>query len=428
MDRIRIQGGNSLCGEVEISGSKNATLPIMVAALLGETASEIRNVPQLRDVDTMANMLRYVGAEVTQEGDVLHIDPAGFNVAEAPYDMVRKMRASIYVLGPMLARLRKAKVSMPGGCVIGPRPIDIHIRGIKALGADVNLEPGYVNASGEHLRGGEVSLEGPSGSSVGATCNVMMVAALTPGTSILRSAAREPEVVDLADFLNAMGANIEGAGSTTITVNGVDALHGAEYSIIPDRIEAGTFLSAAAITGGETVIKKCLPEQLEAVITKIQEIGVPVETNDTTIKVSPAERFHPIAIRTLPYPGFPTDMQAQFMALLALVKGESTITETIFPKRFMHCAELRRMGVDIKVTNGTAHITGVDSIGGAPVMASDLRASAALVLAGLAAKGETEILRVYHIDRGYERIEEKLQKIGAEIIRFDPAKQHKNQQ
>lgn len=422
MDRIRINGAKPLYGEVSISGSKNAALPMMTAALLADSPCVIHNIPRLRDIDTMANMLRFVGAEVEQKDDTLFIDPRNFNHAEAPYDMVRKMRASIYVLGPMLAKLRRARVSMPGGCVIGQRPIDIHIRGIKALGAEVTMEPGYINTNGEHLHGGAVSLEGPFGSSVGATCNMVMVAVLTPGTTILRGAAREPEVVDLVEFLNSMGARIKGAGSSKITIEGVDSLHGAEYSIIPDRIEAGTFMIAFAITKGEGIIKGCDADHLDAVITKIEEMGVRVDKMPEGLKISIPGEFQPLTIRTAPYPGFPTDMQAQFTALLSLIKGKSIVTDTIFQERYIHCAELRRMGADLMISGGSVYINGVEKLGGAPVMASDLRASAALVLAGLAAEGTTEILRVYHIDRGYEQIEKKLQKIGADIVRFDPAK------
>lgn len=425
MDRIVIHGGKPLRGEVRVSGSKNATLPIMVSALLADSPSVIKNVPKLRDIDTMAQMLRFVGAEVEQNDDVLTIDPRGFNGWQAPYDMVRKMRASIYVLGPMIARLRRAQVALPGGCVIGHRPIDIHLRGIQALGAKVTLEYGDVVAVADELKGADVSLEGPFGSSVGATCNMMMVASLAKGTTVLRSAACEPEVVDLANFLNSMGARISGAGTSTITIEGVDSLHGSSYSVIPDRIEAGTFLTAVAITGGDAIVRGCRVEHLEAVITKLQEIGVSLETLDDGVRVFVQNELRPVSIRTMPYPGFPTDMQAQFTALLSVVKGESVVKETVFPERFMHCAELRRMQADIRVSGGSAIIRGVEKLRGAYVMASDLRASASLVVAGLAAEGKTEILRVYHIDRGYERIEEKLQQLGADIYRYDPAKLHK---
>ncbi|MCD6386686.1 UDP-N-acetylglucosamine 1-carboxyvinyltransferase [Candidatus Sumerlaeota bacterium] len=425
MDRIVIHGGKPLKGEVRVSGSKNATLPIMVSALLAETPSIIKNVPKLRDIDTMAHLLRYVGAEVEQKGDTLIIDPRGFERWKAPYDMVRKMRASIYVLGPMIARLHRAQVAMPGGCVIGHRPIDIHLRGIQALGAKVSMEYGDVVATAQELKGAEVSLEGPYGSSVGATCNMMMAAALAKGTTVLRSAACEPEVVDLANFLNAMNARITGAGTPTITIEGVDSLQGTSYNVIPDRIEAGTFLTAVAITRGDAIVRGCRAEHLEAVITKLREIGVSLEILDDGIRVFVQGELRPVSIRTMPYPGFPTDMQAQFTALLSLVKGESIVKETVFPERFMHCAELRRMQADISVSAGSAIIRGVEKLRGAYVMASDLRASASLVVAGLAAEGKTEILRVYHIDRGYERIEEKLQQLGADIYRYDPAKMHK---
>ncbi len=426
MDRILITGGKKLEGEVHVSGSKNAMLPIMVAALLAESPSTIRNVPGLKDIDTMAGVLRFVGAEVAQSDGVLTIDPSGFKHTEAPYDMVRKMRASIYVLGPMIGRLKRAKVSLPGGCVIGQRPIDIHVRGLRALGADVTIGDGYINAHTSRLKGATVSMEGPSGSSVGATCNVLMMATLAQGTTVLKNAAIEPEVTDLVNFLSAMGAQISGAGSPTLTIQGVDTLHGVEYEVIADRIEAGTYMTAIAATHGEGVIHGCRYEHMEAVINKLQEIGVNVEQVSNGVSVRADGALKPVTIRTMPYPGFPTDMQAQLTALLCTVSGESIVTETIFPERFMHCAELRRMGAEIIVSNGKAIIHGHGNLAGAPVMASDLRASAALVVAGLAAQGTTEILRVYHIDRGYERIEEKLQMLGADIRRYDPAQNHKH--
>lgn len=422
MDRIVVRGGKALKGEVFISGSKNATLPLMVAALLADSPSTIKNVPQLKDVDTMTEVLRYVGAKVERHNDTLYIDPRDFKVAEARYDMVRKMRASIYVLGPMLARLRRARVSLPGGCVIGQRPIDLHLKGISALGVEINKEGGYINARAEKLIGCDVSLAGQFGSSVGATCNVMMTATLAKGTTILRSAAREPEVIELANFLNSMGARIHNAGTSTITIEGVNNLHGATYSVIPDRIEAGTFMTAIAITRGDALLRNCRLDHLDAVTNKLQEIGIAVEPADDGARVYVPSELRPTTIITAPYPGFPTDMQAQFTALLSLVKGESIVKEAIFLERFLHCQELRRLGADILVSGNMAKINGVEKLSGAPVMASDLRASAALVVAGLAAEGETEILRVYHIDRGYERIEQKLHQLGADIYRYDPAK------
>lgn len=428
MDRIIIHGGKPLSGEVFISGSKNSTLPIMIAALLGNSPSTIKNVPQLRDVETMANVLRYVGAKVDWQGDTLHIDPSNFSIAEAPYDMVRKMRASIYVLGPMVAKLRRARVSFPGGCVIGQRPINLHLKGISALGVEITKEKGYINARADKLEGADISLAGEFGSSVGATCNVMMAATLAKGTTIIRCAAREPEVVELANFLNAMGARIYHAGSSTIFIEGVSELHGTTYTVIPDRIEAGTFMTAIAITRGNAIVRNCRPDHLDAVINKLIEIGVAIEQlNEHSLRVYVPGELKPTTIITSPYPGFPTDMQAQFTALLSLVKGESIIKETIFPERFLHCQELRRLGAEVTVIGGAVKLNGVEKLSGAPIMASDLRASAALVLAGLAAEGETEILRVYHIDRGYEKIEEKLQKMGADIYRYDPAKLHAQQ-
>lgn len=419
MQRIVIDGQVPLKGKVQISGSKNATLPLMAAALLGETPTTLRNVPNLRDVRTMAEVLRSLGADVEFNDNVMKIDPAGFSETEAPYDTVRKMRASIYVMGPMLARLKQAKVSLPGGCAIGSRPIDLHLKGFELLGADVRLEHGYVIAETGGLIGDEFNLSGATGSSVGATCNVVMAACLAKGTTIIHGAAREPDVVELCNFLNKMGARIEGAGTASITIHGGSSLSGVDHVVVSDRIEAGTFMTAAAITGGDIVIESCPLNDMDSTIEKLIEIGVNVETIDSsTCRVygTPAE-YTPTNIQTLVYPGFPTDMQAQFMALLSIVDGESIIKENIYVDRFMHAAELNRMGADIRVSNGTAIIHGVPELMGAPVMASDLRASAALVVAGLAAEGITIVNRVYHIDRGYEQIETKLQALGARIQR-----------
>ncbi|OPZ22974.1 MAG: UDP-N-acetylglucosamine 1-carboxyvinyltransferase [candidate division BRC1 bacterium ADurb.BinA364] len=417
MDRFVIEGGHALRGEVAVSGSKNATLPIMTAALLAETPSVIYNVPRLRDIDMMAAVLRELGAAVEMEGATLRIDPAGFCGTEAPYDIVRKMRASVYVLAPMLVRLGKARVSLPGGCAIGPRPVDLHLKGLEGLGADVKLEHGYIVAENRAMKGGEMALTGPSGSSVGATANTMMAAALTPGTTIIRGAAHEPEIVDLAEFLKKMGANIEGEGSSKIKIEGVQKLRGVEHSVVPDRIEAGTFFAAAAITEGDVVVHGARVEHMDAVIDKLGEMGIYVAAENGSVRVACDGPPRPSPIRTLPYPGFPTDMQAQFMALLCLADGVSTVTETIYVERFIHAPELARMGARITVSNGQALIEGVPKLSGAPVMASDLRASAALVVAGLAAEGITDLHRVYHIDRGYEQIEQKLAALGANIRR-----------
>lgn len=417
MDQFIVEGGVPLRGVVPISGAKNATLPIMAASLLANSPVTLNNVPALMDIDSMMLMLHHVGADVVRNRDSLVIDPTRFNVAEAPYDLVRKMRASFYVLGPMVAKLKKAKVSLPGGCVIGSRPVDLHIKGLEALGAKVKVEGGYVIVDKPRLKPATFSLEGPSGSSVGATCNTLMAAVFIEGRTIIHGAAKEPEVMDLVDFLNEMGAKIT-VQDSTITIEGVKELHGTEHTIIPDRIEAGTYMVAAAITRGDLTIKGCHLPHMEIVVSKLREIGLEVEPVVGGARCRFANgRQSPINIRTLPYPGFPTDLQAQFSALLSVTKGDSTITETIYPERFMHVAELSRMGADISLYRATATIGGVEKLQGAPVMATDLRASAALILAALASEGKTEILRVYHIDRGYEHIEKKLEAVGARIRR-----------
>jgi UDP-N-acetylglucosamine 1-carboxyvinyltransferase len=388
-----------------------------VACLLASGASTLRNVPDLRDVETMAGVLRDLGAGVDIQSGRLTIDSRGFSNTEAPYDMVRKMRASVYVLGPMLARLKRAKVSLPGGCAIGPRPIDLHLRGFEALGASIRIEGGYVIADGTPMHGAEMALEGPQGSSVGATINVLMAATLTPGRTVIRGAAREPEVGEVVRMLNLMGARIGGTDSSTLEIEGVPELKPIVYSTIPDRIEAGTFLLAGAITGGDVMVRGARPDHLNALLDKMIQAGCEIEVLPDGVRVRRTGRILPTSIRTLPYPGFPTDMQAQFMALLCLAEGESIVTEGIYTERFIHVAELMRMGANVEMGRGTARVRGVARLTGAPVMASDLRASAALVLAGLAAEGETEILRVYHIDRGYEKIDEKLAGLGAVITR-----------
>lgn len=419
MDKIVINGGARLKGEVRVSGAKNAALPIMAATLLTDEECIIEGVPALRDVSTMSRILRALGGKVTfsERDNRLIISNKILTNCEAPYDMVRTMRASICVLGPLLGRLREAKVSMPGGCVIGHRPIDLHLYGLKNLGADIKIEHGYINARAKKLEGKEIYLGGPFGSSVLATANVMMAATLAKGEAIIENAACEPEICDLAHFLTRMGANISGTGSHVLHIKGVRKLHGAKYRVIPDRIEAGTFIIAGAITRGEVKIKCAIPEHLVVVINKVREAGSRIRLKGQDILVYGGRRVLPVDITTLPYPGFPTDLQAQMMSLLTLTKGISVITEKIYQDRFMHVAELNRMGCDIHVEKGSAIVKGVEHLSGAPVMASDLRASAALILAGLVAKGTTDVRRVYHLDRGYDRLELKLASLGADIKR-----------
>jgi UDP-N-acetylglucosamine 1-carboxyvinyltransferase len=419
MDKIVITGGSPLKGTVHVSGSKNATLPLMAAALLAESSTVLRGVPDLRDIQTMVGVLESLGARVDFLDGVMTIDPTAFANTEAPYDMVRKMRASIYVMGPMLARLRQAKVSLPGGCAIGPRPVDLHLKGFEYLGATIDLEGGYVLAHTDRLVGAEFNLSGAAGSSVGATCNVLMAASLARGRTIIHGAAREPDVVELADLLAAMGARISGAGTRTILVDGVEHLRGIDHQVLPDRIEAGTFVTAAAIVESEVVIEGAPVNHMQATLDKAEEIGAEIRVagKRITVRGRPGH-YEPTNIVTETYPGFATDMQAQFMAVLATVKGESLIREGIYPNRFMHVPELARMGAKIKVMGDSARVEGVESLTGAPVMASDLRASAALVVAGLAARGTTIVSRVYHIDRGYENIDAKLRALGADVRRF----------
>jgi len=419
LDKFVITGGNRLKGTVTISGAKNAALPVMAACLLGEEPNTIDGVPDLADTRHLADLLADLGARVERPapGRVqIRVEDEG-NV-HAEYDRVRKMRASVCVLGPLLAKRKKARVAMPGGCQIGPRPIDLHLRGFRALGAEIELDGGDIVATAKKLRGAHVFLGGPFGSTVLGTANVMMAATLAEGQTIIESAACEPEVVDLADFLNAMGARISGAGSPRLVIDGVDRLGGAEHRLIPDRIEAGTFIIAAAMTNGEVALKNVRLDHLMAVVHKLREIGVNVEPSDGGAEVSSSRHLEPTDVATYPYPGFPTDLQAQLMALLCLADGNSAITEKVFPDRFIHVAELLRMGANIRKEGPTAIVTGVKRLIGAPVMASDLRASAALVLAGLIARGTTTVSRVYHIDRGYERIETKLRSLGADIRRL----------
>ena len=420
MNKLVIKGGKRLEGTVSVSGSKNATLPIAVAAsILGDGASVINNVPDLRDVETLRSVLEVLGATTKFKDSTLHIAPRNEIVYEAPYDLVRKMRASIYVLGPLLARLGRAKVSFPGGCAIGPRPIDLHIKGLEQLGARIEIKEGYIHARTDRLAGVEIDLSGVHGPSVGATANVMMAATLAEGTTVIRNAAREPHISDLANFLNAMGAEIEGIDTSFLKIHGVKQLRGTEYSIVPDDIEAGTFMVASAITGGDVFVKNAVRENLEAVSETLSETGVQLDWKENGVRVTTPRQLSAIELNTEPFPGFPTDMQAQMTGLLSLVPGKSVITEAIHTDRFMHVAELNRMGADIRVRGNRATVRGVPKLSGAPIMASDLRAGAVLVLVGMAAEGETVVSRVYHIDRGYERIEEKLTGIGADIVRID---------
>ncbi len=416
MDKLQIRGGVPLDGDVRISGAKNATLPILAGALLADGPVTIGNVPHLRDVTTMIELLGRMGASVTiDERMRIEVDPRTTRETFAPYELVKTMRAAILVLGPLVARYGAADVSLPGGCAIGARPVNIHVAGLQAMGAEVHIENGYIKARSGRLRGARIVLETVT---VTGTENLMMAAALANGQTILENAAREPEIVDLALFLNAMGARITGQGTDTIVIEGVESLHGTDYEVLPDRIEAGTYLVAGAITGGRVRARNARAEHLDAVLAKLEEVGATVTRGDTFIEVDMrGRRPRAVDVRTAPHPGFPTDMQAQFAALNTVADGVGTITETIFENRFMHMLEMRRMGAEIRLEGNTAIIRGVPRLTAAPVMATDLRASASLVLAGLVAEGTTEIERIYHIDRGYECIEEKLQGLGAQIRR-----------
>lgn len=416
MDKFVIKGGKKLSGTVSISGAKNSTLPILAGAILSGDNVLIKNIPDLKDVRTMMDVLRAIGLRLTEdfESRELHIKPSEKLNIEAPYELIKQMRASFFVLGPLLARMGKARVALPGGCAIGTRPVDIHLKGLEKLGAKIILGHGYVEASATKLVGNNVYLDFPS---VGATENIMMAATLAEGTTLIENAAKEPEIDDLAAFLNTLGAKIKGAGTDIIEVTGVKSLKGGTHSIIPDRIEAGTFMVAAAMTGGHIKIKNVRLDHLEAVIAKLQDAGVTFYKSGTTIEVAANEKLKPVNIKSFPYPGFPTDMQPQFMAAMTIAKGTSCIQETIFENRFMHVAELKRMGANVQIKDRSVIVEGVKHLSGAPVMASDLRAGAALVLAALAASGTSEILRVYHIDRGYESFEKKLLDLGAEISR-----------
>ncbi len=416
MDKIRIHGGQALSGSIKISGSKNSALPILAATLLTREECIIHRVPDLSDTHSMLQILTHLGAQVERASGIVCVTAAKVN-SVAPYDIVRKMRASVCVLGPLLGRCKEATVSMPGGCVIGDRPIDLHLKGFEALGAAVRVEGGNIKLFAPKLRGAVINLQGRFGPTVLGTDNVMMAAVLAEGTTVIDGAAQEPEVVDLANFLNKMGAKIDGAGTRRLIIEGVPELHGAEYEIIPDRIEAGTFLVAGAISGKRVIIKRAEPEHVRSVTDVLERCGFAIETEEDSISVLPNGAAQPLELSTEPYPGFPTDMQAQMCALLSTTEGRSVVRENIFPQRYMHVAELKRMGARMELDGATAVINGVDCLYGAPVMASDLRASAALVLAGLKADGVTEVSRVYHIDRGYEHLDEKLRELGADIER-----------
>jgi len=414
MDKIIVEGRRYLEGKVRISGAKNAALPILFSSLLTDGWNTYTNVPNLKDIQSTKDLLSNLGARLETDGDTVRIDAGGVCHHEAPYDLVRKMRASILVLGPLVARLKKARVSLPGGCAIGARPINLHLKGLAGLGARIELKHGYVEAAADRLKGEEIYMDIPT---VTGTENLMMAAVLAEGITVLRNAAREPEVIALADVLKRMGAKIEGAGTSVITIEGVSVLEPVSVTIIPDRIEAGTFMVSAALTGGNVTLLDCEPDHLEAVIHKLRLCGAEVLVKDKRIQVKGTDAIESVDVKTLPYPGFPTDMQAQFMVLMSVAKGFSMISETIFENRLIHVSELKRMGADIKVSGNTAMITGVPMLYGAPVMASDLRASASLILAGLVAKGTTEVHRVYHLDRGYESIEKKFSQLGAAIRR-----------
>jgi UDP-N-acetylglucosamine 1-carboxyvinyltransferase len=418
MDKLVIEGGKVLKGEVVISGAKNALLPILAATLLTDEPCIIKGCPNLRDTQTMLKILRSLGKLVDFKKDTIKIESSGSYGYVADYKLVSTMRASFCVLGPLVAKLKKAKVSLPGGCVIGVRPVDLHLKGIRALGAELDMDAGYVIAKAERgLKGTHIYLGGVFGSSVLATANVMMAATLAKGKTTIESAACEPEIVDLANFLIKMGARIKGAGTPYIEIEGVKKLNGVEHKIIPDRIEAGTFMIAALITKGDILIKNVLSQHLGAIIDKLSSMGAEIKIKDNTLRVRYKRKLKPTNVTTLPYPGFPTDMQAQMMALLSITEGISIITEKVYPDRFMHVAELNRMGARIQREGPHAIIQGVKSLSGAPVMASDLRASASLVLAGLVAKGKTTVSRIYHLERGYENLEEKLKNLGACVFR-----------
>lgn len=419
MEKLIVKGGNRLVGAVKTSGAKNAVLPIIAASILGTTPSHLDEVPMLEDVHTISEVLKCLGlaVECSPEKNVLDIDSTEITSYEAPYELVRTMRASFLVMGPLLARIGKARISMPGGCAIGARPIDIHLKGFEALGVEIEQGHGYIEASApEGLKGTSIYFDFPS---VGATENIMMAASLAEGTTILENAAEEPEIVDLANYLNKMGAKIRGAGTDTIRIEGVEKLHGADYTIIPDRIEAGTYMIAAAMTGGDIVVENVLPEHQKPLIAKLREAGAVVEEDIDKVRVIGKNPLKAVSIKTLPYPGFPTDMQAQMMAMMVIAEGRSKVTETVFENRFMHVVELNRMGAQISTEGRSAVIDGPCKLTGCDVRATDLRAGAAMILAGLVAEGTTRIGDLHHIDRGYENIVAKLKNLGADIERVD---------
>ena len=416
MDRIIIEGQQPLSGSVKISGAKNAVLPIMAAALMVEGKSVLKRVPDLRDTRTMIKLMEIVGATCSFEDDVLEIDGSTVNNPEAPYELVKTMRASFYVLGPLLARFGAVKVSLPGGCAWGPRPVDFHLKGLNKLGAKITLKRGYILAEADRLKGTTISFEFPS---VGATGNIAMAAVTAKGTTIIENAAREPEIVQLCEYLNAMGASIKGIGTTRIIIDGVDSLHTADIEIIPDRIEAGTFLAAGALLG-EITLTDVMPGHLNTVLLKLREAGSEIKTTSDSVTIAPADPLNAVDMTTAVYPGFATDLQAQWVALMSIANGSSIITDTVYHDRFSHVPELNRLGANIKVDNNTAFVRGVKELVGAPVMSTDIRASASLIVAGLAARGKTTVSRVYHIDRGYEKIEEKFRSLGANIMRENP--------
>ena len=416
VEKIVIEGGRRLQGQVEIGGAKNAALPIMTATLLAPGVHRISNVPRLRDVRTMGRLLEILGATMQVDGHTVTIDTTNVSSTEAPYELVKTMRASIYVLGPLLGRYGRARVSLPGGCAWGPRPVNLHIKGMEDLGAKVTLDHGYIAAEAGRLKGAEISFDVTS---VGATGNIMMAAVLADGETVIENAACEPDIVDLADFLSAMGARIDGAGTKRIAIEGVRSLQPVEYGIIPDRIEAATFMVAGALVGGEVKVMGCRPDHCSAVMSKLEDAGATLNAGADHVTVLGVDRPSPIKVSTAPFPGFPTDVQAQIIALASVASGTSTVTDTIYLDRFTHVQELARLGADIELDGNVAVVRGVESLSGAPVMATDIRASAALILAGLRAKGRTDVSRIYHIDRGYEAIEKKLTALGARVWRED---------
>ncbi|MFZ5968902.1 MAG: UDP-N-acetylglucosamine 1-carboxyvinyltransferase [Bacillota bacterium] len=417
MAKIIVEKSAPLKGTVKVSGAKNSVLPIIAASLLAQEGCVLEEIPNLRDVEVICELLSCIGATVQNNNDgILEIKTPFISNYEAPYELVRKMRASFLVMGPLLARKGKARIALPGGCAIGTRPIDLHLKGFHALGAQIEVGHGFVEARAEKLTGNKIYLDFPS---VGATENIMMAASLAEGTTVIENAAEEPEIVDLANFLNGLGAKIKGAGTDTIKIQGVKELVGTRHAVIPDRIEAGTFMVAAAITGGDVTVKNALPNHVRPMIAKLRECGIDIEEYDDSVRVIGSQGVISTDIKTLPYPGFPTDMQAQFMALLSIAKGTSVIIETVFENRFMHVSELKRMGANIKIEGRSAVVQGVDSLQGAQVKATDLRAGAALILAGMMADGQTEISDIYHVDRGYVDVEAKLKGLGAKIYRAD---------